>query len=377
MRTLATKQPAKDLSQQKQDRVRSPLTVSGVRSRNVSPLSTGIPLLQRKCACGGSCPRCQGDLTLQTKLKINEPGDEYEQEADRIADEVMRMPEPSVQQQVESEEENEEKIVQRQAIAPPNPHQPVPAGVPPIVHEVLSTTGQSLNANTRRFMEDRFGYNFSQVQVHTDAKAVESAQVLQARAFTLGHNIVFNRGQYEPETLSGKRLLAHELTHVLQQQQGLALIQRASLVSGSVAFQGCSSKDLDNYAVIPEEGNHPIHPPVSDTVYEADGILSRYHQPLTPEDASAWEWFKVSGPCELTVNCNDSPQFDLDCQGAGTVFGSLGAGWVTSVAAGPFIGTGAFLAGLAAPEVSRARSGWTNKWHNALSNNPFLSPQEE
>ncbi len=75
MRTLATKQP-KDSTQQEQhgNRARSPLIVNGGRSHNISPLLTGMPQLQRKCACGGGCPRCD-DLTLQTNLKINEPGD--------------------------------------------------------------------------------------------------------------------------------------------------------------------------------------------------------------------------------------------------------------------------------------------------------------
>ena len=92
MRTLAIKQlnhaPAKH--KKKGDRV---------RSRPVSPLSTGMPLLQRQCACGGGCPRCQEKLGIKTQLKISEPGDKYEQEADRIADEVMRMPDTSIQRQ--------------------------------------------------------------------------------------------------------------------------------------------------------------------------------------------------------------------------------------------------------------------------------------
>ena len=102
MRTTATKQPTKYSSQQKKKRnsVRSAYS-SAWRSRSVSPLLTGMPLLQRKCACGGGCPRCKEDLGIQTKLKIGNPNDKYEQEADRIADQVMRMPEPSVQRQVE------------------------------------------------------------------------------------------------------------------------------------------------------------------------------------------------------------------------------------------------------------------------------------
>ena len=86
-----------------------------------------------------------------------------------------------------------------------------------MVNEVLRSQGQPLDAETRAFMEPRFGHDFSRVRVHTDARAAESARQVNALAFTLGNNIVLAGGQYSPSTLSGKKLLAHELTHVLQQ----------------------------------------------------------------------------------------------------------------------------------------------------------------
>ena len=88
--------------------------------------------------------------------------------------------------------------------------------VPPIVQEVLSSSGQPLDTETRSFMEPRFGHDFSKVRVHTDERAVESAQAVNALAYTVGQDVVFGEGQYEPETSEGKRLLAHELTHVVQ-----------------------------------------------------------------------------------------------------------------------------------------------------------------
>jgi hypothetical protein len=94
MKAIATKQPTNESVKQNKSGEKG-------RSRSSSPLSTGMPLLQRKCACGGGCPRCQDELGIQTKLKISEPGDKYEEEADQIADEMMRMPEPSVQRQIE------------------------------------------------------------------------------------------------------------------------------------------------------------------------------------------------------------------------------------------------------------------------------------
>jgi hypothetical protein len=92
------------------------------------------------------------------------------------------------------------------------------ADVPPIVHEVLSSPGQSLDSESRTFMESRFGQDFSSVRVHTNDRAAESAQAINALAYTVGQNVVFNTGQYAPKTFTGQQILAHELTHVLQQQ---------------------------------------------------------------------------------------------------------------------------------------------------------------
>jgi outer membrane protein OmpA-like peptidoglycan-associated protein len=89
--------------------------------------------------------------------------------------------------------------------------------IPLIVHEVLQSPGQSLDSSTRAFMEPRFGHDFSQVRVHTDAKAAESARAVNALAYTVNHNVVFGVGRYSPNTQTGMELLAHELTHVVQQ----------------------------------------------------------------------------------------------------------------------------------------------------------------
>src|SRR5205085_2612612 len=88
------------------------------------------------------------------------------------------------------------------------------------VHEVLDAEGQPLDDEMRAFMEPRFGHDFSQVRVHTDERAVETAQAMNALAYTVGQDVVFGQGQYTPETTEGKRLLAHELTHTIQQAQG-------------------------------------------------------------------------------------------------------------------------------------------------------------
>jgi hypothetical protein len=91
-------------------------------------------------------------------------------------------------------------------------------GVPETVYETLRSPGQPLDLETRAFMGRRFGHDFSQVRVHTDAKAAESAQAVNALAYTVGRDIVFASGQYAPRTSKQQELLAHELTHTIQQQ---------------------------------------------------------------------------------------------------------------------------------------------------------------
>jgi hypothetical protein len=89
--------------------------------------------------------------------------------------------------------------------------------VPPIVHEALRSPGQPLSASTRTFFEPKFGHDFGKVRIHTDDKATESARAINARAYTTDQNIVFGSGEYDTRSPEGKRLLAHELTHVVQQ----------------------------------------------------------------------------------------------------------------------------------------------------------------
>lgn len=109
-----------------------------------------------------------------------------------------------------------------------------PDAVPPIVEEVLRSPCQPLDARTRAYFEPRFGHDFSQVRVHTDARAEESARAVKALAYTVGRDVVFGSGQYRPGTVAGDRLLAHELVHVAQQQghwqggvSGASVLQRA------------------------------------------------------------------------------------------------------------------------------------------------------
>ncbi len=160
---------------------------------------------------------------LQTKLTINQPGDAYEQEADRVAAQVMRMPEPTLQRACACGGECPDcKAAQTGGEGERLQTKPVPGGTgsvaaPSSVHEVLRSSGRPLSAQTRAYMEPRFGQDFSRVRAHDDPKAAESARQVNARAYTVGRNIVFGSGEYAPGTRQGLGLIAHELTHVIQQ----------------------------------------------------------------------------------------------------------------------------------------------------------------
>lgn len=192
---------------------------------------------------------------IQRKLTVNAPGDAYEQEADRVAEQVMRMPDPAaaavpaasggvagVQRACacggtcddckKEHPEGEHAHVQMKTAGPSI------AGTieaPPIAHEVLRSPGQPLDVATRAFMEPRFGWDFSKVRVHADERAAESAQAVQARAYTVGRDVVFGAGEFMPGTEAGQRLMGHELVHVVQQGSAVGLSRVQPRFGGPVS----------------------------------------------------------------------------------------------------------------------------------------------
>ncbi|MFN2624142.1 MAG: DUF4157 domain-containing protein, partial [Chthoniobacterales bacterium] len=94
------------------------------------------------------------------------------------------------------------------------------SAIPTVVHEVLRSPGQPLEQDTRAVMELRFGHDFSRVRVHADGPSARSAEAVKALAYTVASDVVFGGGRYQPETMAGRRLLAHELAHVRQQNSG-------------------------------------------------------------------------------------------------------------------------------------------------------------
>ncbi len=118
------------------------------------------------------------------------------------------------------------------------------ASIPPVVHEVLFSSGKPLDSEIRAFMETRLGHDFSKVRVHTDSKAAESARAVNALAYTVGQDVVFGAGQYAPRTSEGKKLLSHELVHVVQQGSQKNLQNKLAVGEHDDVFE----KEADNIA---------------------------------------------------------------------------------------------------------------------------------
>lgn len=249
------------------------------------------PLLELQQSAGNqTVQRLIRSPFIQAKLQVSTAEDPSEQEADRVADNVMRMSEPSVSRQVNAQplssqikplaqRENDQADKDKEIVAPKSKSR-IPVAVreddeeekQPVqrvcnecegemVHRAGSednketiqrdaeagTKGNTSNINhstaksigaldgygsplpeaTRSFFEPRFGADFSQVRIHTDSRAAETARSINARAFTVGRNIAFGSGQYAPHTHEGQKILAHELTHVVQQSGKVSpLVQR-------------------------------------------------------------------------------------------------------------------------------------------------------
>ena len=231
---------------------------------------------------GGACHTYQP--TIQTKLKIGQPNDKYEQEADRVVEQVMRMPDPqsqisehasgrikssNVQRKGAKCEEGEEEVIQTKSISSyqgilqrqevPEEEEEETTSFESLLEEGISTAevrpegeeedgtvllsrmegprwspesgtadriasahrgGRPLPYSARSFIAPRFGYDFSKVRVHTDDRSDQLSRELGAAAFTIGNNVFFRSGRFDPQGNNGRRLLAHELTHVVQQNGG-------------------------------------------------------------------------------------------------------------------------------------------------------------
>jgi hypothetical protein len=350
-------------------------------------------LIQRACACGSSCASCglqeDNQQIIQSKLMVGAPDDDYEQEADRVADQIMQMPDPVIMtelqpipslvvqrlnyQQVEEKlhrqyevvpEDEEEKTLEIQTkMRPGTPidsvslapearlqRQPMvmmeeeeeeenektgmlqaktlegfvaqPIGlvtrtvlprqyedgkellrventgktiqakgqrsqVTPSLEARLGASqgqGEPLSEETQTFMESRFGQDFSQVRIHADSDAVRMNRELGAQAFTHGQDVYFGAGKYSPESREGKRLLAHELTHVVQQRGEVQNITSTQRLCSECEAQHVPVKPHLHKSIIQGAWNSPTDSSRQWTDQHVDPsgrfwtLLGRYHR---------------------------------------------------------------------------------------------------
>ena len=262
---------------------------------------------------------------LQAKLTVGAVNDPLEREADAAADRVMRMSDPQIWHPAPktltpkctacAEEAN---TVQRDSDPSRSGCEQAPQ---PFVDQVLASEGRELDATTRDFMCDRFGVNFGNVRIHVDAEAARSAAAVHARAYTVGRDIVFGKRQYQPYEREGRRLIAHELAHVIQQHSNIpsaSVLQREELDKADL--QAETEDDADEVY----DGDSPVvaSSAVSDSTEEQsapqrsesrqDAALQG--RPLQPSDRSVAlddankEQPKKAPPSKITVIDVDQEQ---------------------------------------------------------------------
>lgn len=267
-------------------------------------------VVQRKCACGnhtvasGECAECakkehslqrktsnhvkpNDDTSLsriraiQRKLTIGASDDPLEQEADRVADQVMSMP-------ANTSIGTSPPRIQR-FTDPPSTETDV---APPSVDRVLASSGHPLEPSLRQDMEQRFGYNFSRVRVHSGPVAEQSARDVNAYAYTVGNNVVFGAGQYAPSTAGGQRLVAHELTHVVQQSE---------LFPGENRSQGSADSNKKEREIEKENVTPQLVSSSSSTQ-----ALSAGQFPVLKETRPILQRWKIDGNLATSDNSNDT-----------------------------------------------------------------------
>lgn len=237
---------------------------------------------------------------LQSKLAINPPDAVSEREADRVAEAVTNTSAP--QARVQSMDAGGDHAQET---------------APPVVDEVLRSAGQPLEPTTRAFMENRFGHNFSDVRVHSDAKAAESARSVNALAYTVGSDVVLGAGQYAPHTDSGRLLLAHELTHVVQQSSGLGrkTLQRWTINNcGKAQTTYVEDAFTQSFDTLSKAVTRLEQKPTTDRVKQALWLAFRNDSDQTTQTVSNRIRILKDNITSTSITCQDSkdPQCGTD-----------------------------------------------------------------
>ena len=231
--------------------------------------------LQHAAATSAALP---GRSAMATKLRIGPVDDPLEREADRVADAVVAgrpagtigegAPTVARRQCAECAAEDDKTLRRHEG---PGSH--TPSYAPATATAALAHGGQSLSAEQRAYFEPRFGQEFSHVRLHTDDHAARAAQDVNALAFTVGHDIAFAAGRFAPDTDTGRRLIAHELAHVVQGAHGTLQRQPTPLPSRRRSL-------LPKDPAPPTGSNWPIRSPMSKRMRRSMNCCRRWSEDL-------------------------------------------------------------------------------------------------
>ena len=274
-----------------------------VRSQRSTKPQYSHPVMQLQKKIGNQAvQRLLQSRQIQAKLTVGAANDKYEQEADRVADQIMRTPEPVATDQASNNPSNQTPVIQRlctkcgdelqgqflgameqknskllqgKEMSGQTPE--VSSGLEGSINS-LRGAGRPLSPSDRSFYEPRFGQDFSQVRIHNDSLSNQAAQSINARAFTIGRNIAFAAGEYSPD-LASSRLMAHELTHVVQQQNENSSLQRHVTDSAAGRIGGASDfvdgQGSEGRYIFTERGGWFDRSHVSAHVNEVNDVLSQ------------------------------------------------------------------------------------------------------
>ena len=268
---------------------------------------------------------------IQPKLEVNDPNDRYEVEADRVADQVMRMSAGNLSTQPTNGWNRHATIAPKlqlkcaacgsedeTAMRSHHVESAAPQVTPTIERNIhrMQGGGKPLDDNTRTFFEQRIGADFSGVRIHTDTNAIQTSRDINARAFTTGNNIAFNSGEYNPTTTSGKHLLAHELTHTIQQNGAQTLQRQEPETNDAPSSDSSIVQNLvsDNQTL--SEERIPITPDlleILEPVSKSNPKFSKKHRNLTHTEIQGEPFVRGQGDKD-EVDPHDVRQGQLgDC----------------------------------------------------------------
>jgi hypothetical protein len=283
---------------------------------------------------------------IQAKLAVGQVNDPLEHEADRVADQVMRMSDPApsiateppqINRKCTACEEEEKSTLQTKSAATAKPVGEAPA----IVHEALRSPGQPLDARARDFLEPRFSRGFGAVRVHSDPVANQSAERIGALAYTAGHHIAFAAGRYAPSSVDGLKLIAHELAHVTQQEGAGRLVQRQPQAQAQT--RPAQNQDYRDY--------------VQSTISYLNGSADFFGDPVVRIDEARFErvingWYAMVTDREQMI--------DTQLGGDRALKDALHAAYIRAIRA--LIGRAVALFGKTETELYRVNSGRIPMW---------------